>query len=462
VLDELCGSLCDRTLASSGSAEALVSIEQTNRFLVPLDHRREWYRYHRLFRDLLQAELVRAEPGLVAELHRRAADWYEENGRPETAVEHVIASGDRERAAHLVCRSALPAYQSGHLTTASRWLTRFTEEEVEQHPWLAVTAGWICAYTGRPMEAVRWAAAAERGSYTGPPPDGSASIESARAFLRAAMCPNGVAALVGDAELIESAEPQWSPWRPSALVHVFFARQLSGDNEAAEAALENLIALVEPMNHTNMPFALTQRSLMAMDRGEWCAASADLERARALIAKLHIQEYGASAAAFAASARLAAHDQDLDAARDYLAHAMRLRPQYTWALPVLATKLRLELARVLLALADPAGARSVLREVDEILRHRPELGTLNLEIDNLRHRLNTSPGGTAGVTSLSPAELRLLPYLQTHLTHREIGQRLYISMNTVRTHTKSIYRKLNVSTRTGAVEKARLVGLLAG
>jgi LuxR family maltose regulon positive regulatory protein len=312
------------------------------------------------------------------------------------------------------------------------------------------------------MEAVRWAAAAERGSYTGPPPDGSASIESARAFLRAAMCPNGVAALVGDAELIESAEPQWSPWRPSALVHVFFARQLSGDNEAAEAALENLIALVEPMNHTNMPFALTQRSLMAMDRGEWCAASADLERARALIAKLHIQEYGASAAAFAASARLAAHDQDLDAARDYLAHAMRLRPQYTWALPVLATKLRLELARVLLALADPAGARSVLREVDEILRHRPELGTLNLEIDNLRHRLNTSPGGTAGVTSLSPAELRLLPYLQTHLTHREIGQRLYISMNTVRTHTKSIYRKLNVSTRTGAVEKARLVGLLAG
>ena len=67
-----------------------------------------------------------------------------------------------------------------------------------------------------------------------------------------------------------------------------------------------------------------------------------------------------------------------------------------------------------------------------------------------------------GVSTLSPAELRLLPYLQTHLTHEEIGQRLYVSLNTVRTQTQSIYRKLGVSSRANAVERARRVGLLAG
>jgi len=168
-----------------------------------------------------------------------------------------------------------------------------------------------------------------------------------------------------------------------------------------------------------------------------------------------------SALTFAASARLAIHDQDLNAAQEFLAHAMRIRTQCTWALPVFAVRLRLECANVLLALSDPAGARALLPEIDEILRHRQDLGAFNGQIDNLREHLATSAVGAAGVTSLSPAELRVLPYLQTQLTYQEIGTRLYISLNTVRTHAKSIFRKLDAKTRTGAVEKARQVGLLA-
>jgi LuxR family maltose regulon positive regulatory protein len=140
---------------------------------------------------------------------------------------------------------------------------------------------------------------------------------------------------------------------------------------------------------------------------------------------------------------------------------MRLRTQATWALPTFAVRLRLELARLLLGLSDPAGARALLREIDEILAHRPDLGALVRQVDHLRHQLVSLPAGKVGVSSLSPAELRLLPYLQTHLTHVEIGQRLYVSVNTVRTQTQSIYRKLDVSTRAAAVEQARTVGLLA-
>ncbi len=462
VLDQLCGSLCDQTLGSTGSAETLASLERSNLFLVPLDHRREWYRYHGLFRDLLLVELERAEPDVVSELHRRAADWYEQNSRTDAAIEHALASGDRHRAAVLVGRGIFPAYLSGRGGSPGRWLSRFSDAEIEGLPWLAVLAAWVCALTGRPVEAARWADAAERGSFVGVPPDGSASIDSARAMLRSGMSSKGVAAMLADAELAESQEPPWSLWRSTALYHLFWARYLSGDDEGAEATLESLIALLERVNHPNHVLALTHRSLLSMDRGEWNVAADDLEHARRQITALHLNEYGASAITFAASARAALHDRDMQSARGYLSHAMRLRPQFTWAVAPGAVHLRLELAKVLLAFADPAGARSMLREIDEILRHRPDLGILIADIEKLRHQLATMPTGIAGPSTLTPAELRLLPYLQTHLTHEEIAQRLYISLNTVRTQTTSIYRKLGVSSRAGAVQQARRVGLLAG
>ncbi len=462
VLDQLSGSLCDQMLGTTGSAELLASLERTNLFLLPLDRRREWYRYHGLFRDMLRAELARIDSDVMPELHRRAADWYEEHRRLDTAIDHALASGDRDRAAVLVGRSIFPAYLSGRGGSPGRWLSRFSEAEIERYPWMAVLAAWVCALTGRPIEATRWADTAERGSFVGAPPDGSASIDSARAMLRSGMCSNGVAAMVVDAELAESQERPGSLWRSTALYHLFWARYLSGDHEAAEATLEDLIALLEGVDHPNHVLGLTHRGLLAIERGGWNAAAADLEQARTQLTALRLNEYGASAITFAASARVALHEHDMRAASSYLAHAMRLRPQFTWAVAPGAVQLRLELAKTLLALADPAGARSMLREIDEILRHRPDLGILLLQVDSLRQQLATLPAGTVGVSTLSPAELRLLPYLQTQLTHEQIGQRLYVSLNTVRTQTQSIYRKLGVSSRTGAVEQARRAGLLAG
>jgi LuxR family maltose regulon positive regulatory protein len=276
------------------------------------------------------------------------------------------------------------------------------------------------------------------------------------------MTPNGVAALRADAELAVAQEPPGSLWRPIALLARFWARWLSGDQQAAEVALDDLIDLFAGVSDPTHVQALAHRSLFAMDRGEWTAAAGDLSRARDQIDALHLGEYAQVAITFAASARLAQHDQDLPSTRAFLGHGMRLRPLHTWASPGAAILLRLELARVLLALADPAGARTMLREIDEIRRHRPDLGTLVKQVDDLRDQLATLPVGRIGVSALTPAELRLLPYLQTHLTHIEIGQRLYVSLNTVRTQTQSIYRKLEVKSRANAVEEARRVGLLAG
>ena len=105
MLDQLCGPLCDAVLESSGAADQLRRLEASNSFLVPLDRRREWYRYHGLFREFLLGELRRIEPDVVAKLHLRAADWYQANGSPVLALEHLLNTSERDRAAQLVART---------------------------------------------------------------------------------------------------------------------------------------------------------------------------------------------------------------------------------------------------------------------------------------------------------------------------------------------------------------------
>jgi LuxR family maltose regulon positive regulatory protein len=116
---------------------------------------------------------------------------------------------------------------------------------------------------------------------------------------------------------------------------------------------------------------------------------------------------------------------------------------------------------VYFALSDATTARHLLREIDDILLHRPSLGALVDEVSDLRQSLATTTSGLAGRgPPLSPAELRVLPYLQTHLTIPEIAGRLFLSHNTVRSEVTSIYRKLGVSSRSDAVQQATVIGLL--
>jgi LuxR family maltose regulon positive regulatory protein len=147
-------------------------------------------------------------------------------------------------------------------------------------------------------------------------------------------------------------------------------------------------------------------------------------------------------------------------ARAHAAHASRLRVGLTSAVPFLAVQVRLELARAYLELSDAAGARLLLREVRDVLQVRPDLGTLPAAADALRAKLAAMGPGSVGVTSLTTAELRLLPLLPTHLTFREMGERLHVSRHTIKTQAMSVYRKLGVSSRSEAIERVVAVGLL--
>ena len=229
------GPLCDAVLEESGSAAMLESLARSNLFLVPLDRTREWYRYHHLFQELLRSELERVEPDLVPRLLARAADWCEANGQPETAIGYAQEAGDVDRVAWLVERCGPRVYQSGRVATAERWLSWLEAHgALEQNAAVAVLGALLAAVWGRPAEAERWADAAERGSYEGTLPDGSASIDSWLALLRAQLCRRGVARMRADAELAVGTLARGSQFWPHALLLLAISRWLAGEVDEAD------------------------------------------------------------------------------------------------------------------------------------------------------------------------------------------------------------------------------------
>ena len=137
-----------------------------------------------------------------------------------------------------------------------------------------------------------------------------------------------------------------------------------------------------------------------------------------------------------------------------------MRPLLTYALPVVSVITLLESARSYLALTDRAGATVVLRQARGILQQRPDLGQLGAQADELSALVESSATILAGGTSLTAAELRLVPFLATHLTLQEIASRLYISRSTAKTEVLSVYHKLGTTSRSEAVDKLREIGLL--
>ena len=165
VLDRMCGPLCDAILGEKGSGLVLEQMEARNLLVVPLDRRREWYRYHHLLRELLQAELRRREPDLVQDLHFRAAAWFEANAMPEAAIDHAQAAGDYDRVARLILELQQPVWASGRVETVLRWMEWLRDiTSAEHYGAIAVHGSLIFALLGQPGEAERWAAAAERAS----------------------------------------------------------------------------------------------------------------------------------------------------------------------------------------------------------------------------------------------------------------------------------------------------------
>ena len=462
VLDRLCGDLCDSLLQVTNSAQVLETLERANCFVVPLDRRGEWYRYHHLFAELLSRELERSEPKAVLELNRRAMAWCIANDDPEAAVVYGHTAGETDLVAGLVDALALSLHYDGRMATLDEWLAWFSEDELKRYPALAVVGAWLRALTGRTTDAERWLALADGATSAIPLSDGSDKIEPWVATLRAGMMPDGVERAVADADLALSELSPTSGWRPAALVLRGTAHVLLGATERAKDDLTAGIDMGIADGAAEVVYlAEAQLALLAAKQGAWAEAGQRASAAQTRVADTALGDYSTSALAHVATARVAVHETRYEDAHAALTRAHRLRPMLDHGIPWLTIQVGLELTRAHLALAEASAARTVLSETEQALERRPHMGSL---VDDARelHDLVAATSGSDGAwaMSLTGAELRLLPYLATHLTFPGIASRLFISRNTVKSEAVAIYRKLGVSSRSDAIERAIEVGLL--
>jgi LuxR family maltose regulon positive regulatory protein len=401
---------------------------------------------------------------VVSTLNRRAMDWCIANDFTEAAVIYGHAAGETETVAALVGALAMPLYYDGRMETLEEWLAWFTDDELVRYPALAVYGAWVRALTGRPAEAERLLSLADGAPSAIPLPDGGTTIEPWIATLRAHMMPHGVERALADADLALDQLSEERDWRSTARLARGVAHTLLGATERATGDLNEAVETGLATGAAEEVYCgQALLALLAAKRGAWAEARRCAQAALATVEQAGLGAYGTSAVAYVATARVALHDARQGEARAALARAHRLRPLLDHGLPWLTIQVGIELTRAHLALGEAGAARTIFKETERVLELRPRMGTLVEEAHELRDHVAASsePSG-AWAMSLTGAELRLLPYLASHLTFPEIASRLFISRNTAKTEAVAIYRKFGVSSRSEAIERAVEVGLLDG
>jgi LuxR family maltose regulon positive regulatory protein len=453
VLKELTPEQCDSLLERQSSAAMLASLQRAG-VAAAVDQHHRRYRYPRIVREHLLAELTRSEPEKARALHRSVAAHAAERGSVEEALEHAAAAGDLDHTAELASLLAVQSCGRGNLDALEPWLALLRNEPVvESQPDLCVAACWLYALRGRPGEARHWADAARRGVS-----DDDPRIH----LLRGLKCHTGVAQMLDDTTAACDALPAGAGWQPLSMLANGVALILSGDVARGQQTLVEASELANAAGASELQIlALCVLALVAI--GENADADADAFAAEAAAVEA-VETAPASLPALlthATRARIAARHGDLSAATASLEQADELLGCATPAVPWLAALSLLALAHVRLAFADASGARLLLRRAADIFRVRPELGVLaeqRAELDRQAHALSEPTGRWA--SSLTPAERRLLPFLATHLSFREIGAHLYISRNTVKTQAIAVYRKFGVTSRSAAIARAIDLGLI--
>ncbi len=462
ILDQVSGPLCDAVMGGDTATRRLDKLSHRNFLVTPVDGESEWYSYHPLLRQALQAELHAETPALVPELHARAAAWFEAAGQYEQAIDHAYLAGDRLAFGRLVLQAVQSFWANGQIDTVAHWMEQLGRRSPEPHTSAMIAHGaLIFALLGRPGDAERWAAVAEATPAAGVLPDGD-TVQGTLAYLRANLCRQGPATMRSDAlEALHGLGPA-SPYRATMIHTEGLSYLLEGDLERADASFAHAYDLASSLDASPVTaLVLAEQFQVAAARDDWTTAESLVKRSLEVVARGPFDDYWTSALVFASAARAAAHRGDMAEARSHAQRAARLRPLLTYALPVVSVQALVELARAYLALIDPSGARAVLEQVHGILQQRPDLGTLATAARALQERVSQITAATPlGASSLTAAELRLVPLLPTHLTYPEIGERLFISRHTVKTHAGSVYRKLGASSRAEAVERIIQLGLI--
>jgi ATP/maltotriose-dependent transcriptional regulator MalT len=464
VLERLSGPLCDAVLETRGSAARLGELEASNLFVASLDDRRQWYRYHQLFADLLRLQLGAREPELVPVLHRRAAAWHQAAGQIDEAIRHASAAGEFGQAGGLIARHWLSAWRRGRRATVVRWLAGLPAEAIAADPPVAFVAAWIGGFGGASKQQTEdWLAAVEDEAWEGVLPAGISSLAFGAALTRAALVFDDVGrALQATRRALELAGPEPSPFHWMAQAAVGQARYFSGQSAEARAPLEALVQRVSPIDQ---PYAvvgaLAVLALLASDEEDDQTATALAARAAETAKAQGLATEPLSGIVHLALGRALLRQGKLAKAQEELEGALELFG--IDAMAVHRAHGLLLLAAVRHAAGDLSGAGALLDEAGELIQQLADPGGLPALVAQAQRPLITMRRHRIEVaTPVTERELAVLRLLPTQLSSREIAQELSVSVNTVRSQVQAIYRKLQASTRAEAVANARELGLLPG
>jgi LuxR family transcriptional regulator, maltose regulon positive regulatory protein len=461
VLGRLCAPLCEAVTGAEDGARRLEEIGRANVFLVPLDAKGGWYRYHHLFGELLRHELSLAEPGLVPELHRRAAAWLLGTGFVSEAIHHTIAAGDTDAAGELIAAHWAPTLLgAAGDRTVDTWLTALPDATIRADVRLCFARCFVGLSLGR-MEAVEeWLALGERAPQRGPFLDGVGSARGALACVRAAwLWETGDVSGAMTAGLEAREAEQGSPWEAIGVAVIGLAHAARGEWEEGRRWMAEYARIGrESGHHLNHASGLSTASACQAELGDWPAAEEGAGAALEIAARHGIDEHWCTAHAHLARALALEHRRELEPAAAALERSVELArrgsgPVYTaWPL--------LHLARVQAERGDRPGASARLEEAGAELAAARDGGMMPERLAETERRLSTRPRTVAAGEPLSERELTVLSLLATDLSQREIGHELYLSLNTVKTHSRRIFGKLGVSSREEAVARGRERGLI--
>ena len=460
VLGEFTAQLCDGVLERSDSAARLNELERSN-LLVSRLERGGWFRMHSLFAEYARVQLAALEPGAPTRIHRRAAEWLRSRGLPVEAVEHAAAAGDHDLVAQLLVEYHLPLIRGGASRTLLRWVRTLPDQVTVEHPELAVAAATATVLVGGSTIEQRRLLQLADAARAGRPDD--AYVETAARLVRALTIDGGVGQAVRNGRrAVELAEAGAEAILTGALAA--YARALFFAGEVDEAWAVAVRTLEHPAIERHAPSLVVTRSTLALveiERGRLAAAQGHAEKAKAAVGGIGTSRSWLGANASAALGSVLAAEGSLGEAERHLASAERFfrdevaTLHHAWLLVLLA---RVRLGRGRLDTAAET-LRSACQALDELV----DSGTVPALADEVERELEAAKGRSVSGELLelpSEAELAVLRLMATDLSSREIGERLFLSPNTIRSHRRALYHKLGVHSRTDAIARATELGLL--
>jgi LuxR family maltose regulon positive regulatory protein len=464
VLERLSGPLCDAVTERTDSAAVLAELERRNLFVVPLDAEGRWYRYHHMFRAMLQRRLERHVPEIVGDLHRRASAWFADHEDIRGTIDHAVLAGDVNVAADALQRNWLALYSRGLANQALEWIDRLPAATLAEYPHLLLARGGMARAMGRVAEVEPWLARAERAAE-------AERDEPRRGELRAGIARQRAMLALGEARVGEAVRlgrlaldlrPEASPYVEADSYFLGICLFFSAATAEADRRLRAYLDVTPPGEQdVRRVFAMALLAELHAARGELAAAERLVEQSLAITTARGLEEHPPTEQTHVAAAIILLERGQIERAEERLERAATLARRGGDRVEIAHALLWLGVARA--RAGDPGGGEDALHAAAAQLAGQrvPSLVELTR---TLEREIRSAPSAPAAEPDdsepLTAAEQRVLELLPSDLTYREIADRLYLSLNTVRTHGQRIRRKLGVSTRDEAVTAARRLELL--